>query len=527
MAKLDDTLLDETTPLAESRELQDSSFLDQAHVLHEFGKSFVKCDNAQDAIEKLVEFRDFQDNSSLKQINTLREFGNSLFQCDSVEEIFEKVRIEISRVLKPQLISLFLFSKESYIERFGTWGVDKNHHEIRGADWFKDEKYEPGESFSGKTILAPNNSSDLKGRNSYGRSQNADFSDTDPIDLKYGKPYAEILGFLKCSVSVPLNGMQKTFGTLEVINCLSRDNDLPDPSITFSEHDTYWLTVLGAHVANAISRLRRTWEENILLETSRRLADLEYDRPPNLSIHDWITHELVDYKYMPYKACIIRLTYDQLSLSVVAKDCTKDIDWQGRLDDNRTKGQGLAGRVFESGQYIAIEDISKRKEEFLNHTWIENQGLQSFICYPLAVQGEVLGTISLFCGYRHRFSNSDQSLLQSISFLLATFKKLREFQKLEQEELDEVLSQAHIIDEDKIISCLKNSKYDFRTVEGISAETGIQADKVQTFLQSSSMVRTSLARNKRGMTLYAHRDRPIKLQEVLSISQDFLGRYFL
>ncbi len=57
-------------------------------------------------------------------------------------------------------------------------------------------------------------------------------------------------------------------------------------------------------------------------------------------------------------------------------------------------GEGVTGKVAESGKPRIIQDISKDRE-FLNRTGARKSGQIAFICVPIRSEGEVVGTLSI------------------------------------------------------------------------------------------------------------------------------------
>ena len=460
----------------------------------------------------------------LHELEDLRAIGNSLFHCQTVEKIFEVATKEIQYKLNPQAIALFSISKENFLQRKLISGVDSKGRQIE-TTWFSDEKYKLGESFSGKAAISAAD-------NPYGKTNFSNNLDQDINKLSNSDAYINKLGFLKCGISVPLNGVQKTFGTLEVINRVDSKTKKPSKDLTFSKEDVYWLTIMGGHVANAISRLRRQWEAKIVSDISFRLADPKNERISLHSAYKLIADNLV-HNFMPYKVCILRLTFDDYGLPVVATSKTEDINWAER-DDQPIYGQGKAivTKVFKSGKYQVVKDIKERIDDFINIKWIQSQSLKSYICFPLLMKGKVIGTISLFTGHIHEFTKSDISFLENISFLLAAFKIIDEQAKEEEFKIKNPVSSVsnqknqndrknnHRNDyEETVIKCLQNKNYDFRTIEGIYRETGIPKSQIVDILQNSPYVRKSLVTDKEGNSLFTHRRKHIRFREFLALTQ--------
>jgi GAF domain len=354
---------------------------------------------------------------SLQEINDLCDFGNDILSLPNVDTIVRKAFNEIHNRLHPQMVSIFLFSKNGLLERYKISGKDTSGFEINSS-WLADEKYKPGESFSGRAA--------------YGQPYWSNLLNKENVNaFTYGKEYLKELGFLTCGISVPLNGIRKTFGTIDVINIVNTSTGKPDPNLTFSEADICCLRMIGSHVSTAISKIRKKDEEHIFAAISRMLADPELERPAvysqeehaiKESVFKKVANKLVD-NLTPYKVCIVRLTFDNESLQVVEKSHSDGDEkgWKYRVDEPRVIGEKIVGRVFQSGKYDIIADIDNNQDEFSSIQWVRDQNLKSLVCFPLVILGKVIGTLSLFTGYSHDFSESDIDFLENVSFLLASF----------------------------------------------------------------------------------------------------------
>jgi Nif-specific regulatory protein len=95
-------------------------------------------------------------------------------------------------------------------------------------------------------------------------------------------------------------------------------------------------------------------------------------------------------------------------------------------------GEGLVGRVFESGIAITVEDLS-RESRFLNRaknrTSADMEGL-SYYCVPIRSEGDVIGTLSaerrLAGACREAQMDRDRAFLEQVSSIIADSAKLRE-----------------------------------------------------------------------------------------------------
>ena len=76
-------------------------------------------------------------------------------------------------------------------------------------------------------------------------------------------------------------------------------------------------------------------------------------------------------------------------------------------------GEGIAGRVAESGKSILLEDISADPRA-AHPDLVSTEGLKAFISVPLRAKDKVLGVINVASRTPHRFTTNDMHLLHSI-----------------------------------------------------------------------------------------------------------------
>ncbi|MDJ0900815.1 MAG: GAF domain-containing protein [Xenococcus sp. MO_188.B8] len=361
---------------------------------------------------------------SVEEILALRKnLGNKLLKCKTIKGILEISFKEIERKIHPQVSSVFLFLKDGYIERIGTYGIDKDGKHIED-DWLPNEKYKPGESFSGRAAK-PLKPSLIYGESFFCKNIKQEFfsavtKENSKLFLKYGKKYEEKLGFLHSGISVPLNGSHRTFGTIEVLN-KQNSNGEPDPTIALTKEDLCWLTVVGAHVSSAFSRLRKAKEDEIISFLSSQLVKSTDEQNDNkkTTVYQSVADHLVNHQLMPYKACIIRVLEED-KLLVVANECSPDI--VPKNNAARAINEGIVGEVYIRKRYKAINISKKTLKNFYSWEWINKNKLKSFFCFPCLIQGKVVGTISLFTGYEHSLDEDDINFLQNVSFLVAAYR---------------------------------------------------------------------------------------------------------
>jgi signal transduction histidine kinase len=82
-------------------------------------------------------------------------------------------------------------------------------------------------------------------------------------------------------------------------------------------------------------------------------------------------------------------------------------------------GEGIAGKVAQSGRAVLLEDISSEPDA-ARMDLISSEGLRAFISVPLRAKDNVLGVMNVASYVSHRFTKEDMHLLHSIGDQLGT-----------------------------------------------------------------------------------------------------------
>ena len=94
-------------------------------------------------------------------------------------------------------------------------------------------------------------------------------------------------------------------------------------------------------------------------------------------------------------------------------------------------GEGVAGRVAQTGEPVVLEDISK-DPRVAYPDLVSTEGLRGFISVPLKAKDKVVGVMNVAAHVPGRFSVEDMYLLNSIGCQLgAAIEQARLYQKLE------------------------------------------------------------------------------------------------
>lgn len=76
-------------------------------------------------------------------------------------------------------------------------------------------------------------------------------------------------------------------------------------------------------------------------------------------------------------------------------------------------GEGIAGKVAQTGEAILLEDISADPRT-ARPEWVRREGLKAWLSVPLRAKQAVLGVINVASNMPHRFTTEDMHLLHSI-----------------------------------------------------------------------------------------------------------------
>ncbi len=153
-------------------------------------------------------------------------------------------------------------------------------------------------------------------------------------------------------------------------------------------------------------------------------------------------------------------------------------------------GEGVTGRVVQTGQPVAIADI--RKEPlFLDRTGAraeeKRRGQVSFVCVPLRLEGEVVGAMSIDRDFVDEPTlGKDLRLLQIIASLVAQAMKINRMMMVEKEQL--------ITENLRLRKGLK-SKYKFGNIVAVS---GAMQEVVATAATVAKSSATVLIRGETG-----------------------------
>jgi nitrogen-specific signal transduction histidine kinase len=392
-----------------------------------------------------------------KKLRILNEIGKELTNCETWNELIRAALKQVRENLDSQVSSIFLLDKNKILTREGIDGIDFENKPIP-QDWFPEEKYKPGESFSGKAVP------EIGSNDKFGSPYYS--NDLKREKMKNEEEYSTILGKLKSGISVPLNGFYQTFGTIEVLN---KNGDG-----SFTDEDIYCLTLISNLVANHISNIRRNHRKKVYNELTEHLFKIESgsDDFNFKKISSYLAENLIA-PTTPYKICIIRKVNKQGDFEELVKEATDDINWKHRNPDPIKKdGVNHVSEVYREKEPFYCEDLegkmTENPDKFYNGVWIKENNLKSIAILPLLAMGGAVGTITVYTGYNHKFLEGNKQFLNNVAYILASIVAITKYKKELMEEKHKLFAVSQQVGHDSMMQDFlhryKNELIDFSVI---------------------------------------------------------------
>lgn len=363
-------------------------------------------------------------------LEDLQKVRNELISLNDENEVIQKALNFVRKKLHSQTASIFMFGKDGRLHRKGIQGVDDYSKPIDNK-WFSEESHAVGHSFTGRTALPQ--------EDGFGKPQCSNNLKEDELDTRSQNEYSKKLGNLNCALAVPLNGQNKTYAVLEVINKIHPNTGkILRNCCIFTQDEIYWLSAIASAVATALSNIRRNRQTQLESDISNFLVNYQDEQ----QAYDEVVTRLIS-EHTAFKVCILRIRNKSNILERKAINGVVGINWENRIkDEERKSGEGLVGKVVDLSHPIIIRDITQEIDKFKNKRWIMDNQFKSFGCFPLIYKNKVVGTLSLYIAYEYDFHPSCQEFLKRVGSLIAAFigKKNEEREEREVPEVRERLN---------------------------------------------------------------------------------------
>jgi GAF domain-containing protein len=350
-----------------------------------------------------------------------------LMSLDDKDILIQKSLQIVRKELLAQVASIYLFSKEGYLYRTGIEGTNSEGDLIE--EWFEEKKYYVGNNklelnqeiasqfyYEGFIVAAA--------RNETGASQLINYFDSEQLPQELWGKYTKELGDLTCGISIPLNGRNRTYGVLVVINKVDEKTKKPRiNSCAFSSDDYFRLAEIRSIIEVAISSFHKGQQEKF----ENDLANLLVEASSPKIVYKKVVRQLTS-KHTDFKACVLRLKNERGELEVIEKYIAADNEEElekllkDRVDELIKPDEVLNGSIKERFEHIAFPINEATINKFsVNEKWVRENKFKHFIRFPLLSGEKLVGTLSLYIAYNYTLYPSYIAFLKRSTTLLASF----------------------------------------------------------------------------------------------------------
>ena len=297
-------------------------------------------------------------------------------------------------------------------------------------------------------------------------------------DVRREERYVMVKEHIRSELAVPMILENRVVGVISV-DSTSEDN--------FSDQDLELLTIVGTQAAQILENAqsfselkRRNVQDETLLEISQALgSSLVFEE-----LFSQVSEILA--RRCELSQCFLVLVQpdsDELKISL-AYGMTEEEMAKGQY----ARGEGIVGRVVESGEPIGVRDISQ-EPKFLGRTGAFRVGSEqmTFMAVPISLEGKIVGVLGgakPFHGDKE--FDQDMALLQIITGTLAQAVKIYQDAAAEREQL---------LEENRMLKAELRERYNFEGIVGNSP--AIQAI-FQTIVSVAPTRSTVLIRGESG-----------------------------
>ncbi|MHB1390075.1 MAG: GAF domain-containing protein [Thermoleophilia bacterium] len=192
----------------------------------------------------------------------------------------------------------------------------------------------------------------------------------------------------------------------------------------FTEEQIKFATIIGSHAALAIDNALIYHNEHVMRKSLEAIEVVSEAGLVSLDLEE-VLIELVNrtQDVMQMEAAMI-LLFDKDLDCLVGRAATSHTAVSSPVSDTRLKvGQGLAGRAFQEGAPMKIDNIQGHEEEMCpadmfrdsSYPFSEISGIVSVLAVPLRVAGKVIGVLQVGSTREAVFSSREWGLIQVLA----------------------------------------------------------------------------------------------------------------
>ncbi len=396
------------------------------------------------------------DPVSLDLLEKSRAFRQEFLQFEDTHELIRHSVKVVAQTCDVQSCSIFLFNKLGLLKRVAIYSIDPAGNSIPASSWIE-EAYSVNKDIEDSEELLVFTAQVVKPKNEnsyYGSFQMIREEDEESLNRDSSQKialYRSMLGSFRSAICIPLDGQNRTYGVLEVVNKISSS---PRKVGQFLQDDIDKLSNLSNSISTGFSLARYKMRQKTLRDLNQQLMSAS-DR----YLYPDLKYKIFQKKYLEsdeeilfrdvflsdrfrsflekclvsgvveaptsYDAAVLRLAIGN-SLVVIAQSGIPRIKWNTRDNtdrDIRKQGvdTGFAGQVFNTKKRLTFIISEEKRSEFKNKRWIDENYFKAFGCFPLMLQEKVVGTLSLFSSYEYKYHPSSINFVETVASTIASF----------------------------------------------------------------------------------------------------------
>ncbi len=346
------------------------------------------------ALEVSALFQKTEEQARQRQahLELLHDISQELMVHDEVDEILHFIVKALVERFHCETAAVFLYEKGA-LRRKRLYGLED--------DWFPEESYAVGEGITG-TVISRQEGEEY-GQPFMTNDLGAYLDIDDTLKVYEGKLKS---GCLKHLIVVPLNGQERTFGALRVINKLAADGTLSAEG--FPESDLELLSTIADQLAFTISDIRKRENLEAIYTVGRKMTLAQDENDICQQIVEIIAERSLD-----FSLCCLHMLDNDGNLSLGG--------WKSRLDPCPEAWieavEGVIEEVvnLETERWIYIKDV--RRESQLGQRIASANGveLHSLLAMPLRTKKGIIGVLTICTSTEYKFYNYGLSFIENFA----------------------------------------------------------------------------------------------------------------
>ncbi len=309
-------------------------------------------------------------------LELLHDISRELMLYEKVDDIYRGVVETLVKRLPCETAAVF-FYEGGALRRKRIYGLEQ--------DWFEAESFTAGQGLTGQLISRQE-----------GREYGQPFL-TNDVDLEANatlRRYEEKLasGQVRHLMIAPLNGEERTFGALRVINKLTPEG-IPSPA-GFQESELELLSTIASQVASAIADVRKRENLEAIYAVGRKMTLAQNERDICTQIVEIIAARSSD-----FSLCCLHLIDNEGRLRLGG--------WKSRLDAGAQAWimaveKVINERVLKDKHWVYIKD-ARQESDLCPGASATGVEMHSLLATPLRTKKGLIGVLTICTSTEYKF----------------------------------------------------------------------------------------------------------------------------